>query len=1066
MTCHKTCAWRWIPAAVAGLLAVPIAAMASPTTGAIVGRVVDRNTRQPVDGVTVVASGPQGDQTVLTDAKGQYQLRDLPIGAYLVRFSRGEVSIESSATVLMDQTVTVNAHLRSSSEGMETVVVAQRAPAIDVGSTRVGVTLTPAFAANVPNGLRLSDLMEKAPGAYSDPVGLSLSGGTGLENAYYLDGVNITGLKDGALGANLFVPFLEEVEVVSAGYGAEYGRALGGVVNMATKSGTNEWRGSAFSYVAPGSFSGSQHRIVSRATSLTGVTEPDYTTNIGIEAGGPIIKNKLFIWVGYAPEITRNHLVQYADMFIEHIDPTTRQPDGTQANNPDGTPMTVPLYRRSYAGETTTQHYAGKLTWKLGSEQTLSLGLYGIYSQQEYMRGANMDFLAGMSNEKTRSNDIAARWMAAFFQRRWRLDATLGMHIEQYDRRSPFQDAERLNDINWYNSPSLVNFNADVAGSCADNPATGFQSCPVQGYQSGGYGVLRDIDAFRLAGQLKSTNIFHEAGLHELKYGFDGEFIQYEDARWNSGLNGNRGSVGLYPGGEADLYSLFRLPAGTRLSDFGDASAPHLLQELLDPANPNHYYQDVIDAKTRALNSALFLQESYSPLPNVTVNAGVRWETQRIYDYRGNQALSINDNIAPRVGVVYDPTNEGRSKVFAHYGRFYESIPMTLANRGFGGEGAAVSVRSCAPGVTDWTQCTLDPTQINPLTGEMLKVQDGLKGSYNDEVVAGGQYQILPDLVVGVSFIYRWLGRAIEDMAGPTGEGPSLLANPGGSVSPNELQQAQQNAAQNPTPENQKALEEAYIGAQPKPERTYKAVQLQVSKRFVRRLFVTGSYTYSSLRGNYPGLYAADNDQRDPNLSTQYDVLTTQLDPRTQQYNVHSIMDNRNGPLPNDRPHLIRLDGYYVCPIGRSNLTTGLSFVGRSGQPLNALGRYPGSAALDSFVVPRGSMGRTPFFTQFDLHLGYRRSLGPKMSAEAFVDIFNLFDQRAVLAQDEEYTVDRVLPLPQGQSITTLAQSTSKGTPLTDANGNPVPASKNPNYLMPTAYQAPIAGRLGVRVSF
>jgi len=75
-----------------------------------------------------------------------------------------------------------------------------------------------------------------------------------LENTYYLDGLNITSLKNGALGTNLFVPFLDEVEIVSAGYGAEYGRALGGVVNMATKSGSNEWHASAFSYLSPGRF--------------------------------------------------------------------------------------------------------------------------------------------------------------------------------------------------------------------------------------------------------------------------------------------------------------------------------------------------------------------------------------------------------------------------------------------------------------------------------------------------------------------------------------------------------------------------------------------------------------------------------------------------------------------------------------------------------------------------------------------------------------------------------------------------------------------------------------------
>jgi len=1054
MISRKLRARQLICVAVVALLTIPLSVMASPTSGAIFGRVVDRDTHQPVDGVTVVASGPQGDEAALTDAKGQYELRGLPIGPYVVRFFRGSVAIEQSATVLMDQTVRVNARLASTTEAVQTIAVTQRAPAIDVGSTRVGVTLTPEFAANLPNSLTLSGLLQKTPGALSDATGLSLSGGTGLENAYFLDGLNITALRDGALGTNLFVPFLEETEVVSAGYGAEYGRALGGVVNMATKSGSNEWRGSAFSFVSPGALAGRQQRIVSRSTSLTGVTEPDYTTNIGVEVGGPLIKDKLFIWAGYAPEITRDHLVQYADRFIEGVD-DAGQPNGTQALNPDRTPMTVPLYRRSFVGETTSHNYSGKLTWKLAPEQTLSLGVYGIDSTHQYMRGANMDILAGMSDEKTRTNDITARWTAAFFERRWRLDATLGAHIEQYDRRSPFEDAEGLNDITWNTSPSLVQFNPDVASRCADNPATGFQSCPVQGYQSGGYGVLRDIDAFRLAGQLKSTNIFHALGLHELKYGFDGEFIQYEDARWNSGADGSRGGVTMYPG-EADVYGFFRLNPGQHLSDFGDGSdpnAPHALGDLLS----SPYYQDMIRSKTRAFNSALFLQESYSPRPNLTIHAGIRWETQQIYDYRGNKALSINDNIAPRVGIVYDPTDEGRAKVFAHYGRFYESIPMTLANRGFGGEGTLVSVRPCDATAKNWTECPVDPTLVYPLSGEMLKVQKGLKGSYNDELVAGGQYQIIPDLVVGVSFIYRWLGRAIEDMAGPTGQGPSLLGNPGqGAVDPDRLRQLQANAAQNPTAENQAALDEAvtqdYIASQPKPTRTYKAVQIQVAKRFVRRLFFNASYTYSSLRGNYPGLYLPDSDQRDPNLSTQYDV--------------RGIMVNRDGPLPNDRPHLIRLDGYYVLPVGRSSLTGGLSFVGRSGQPLNALGKYPGSDPLNSFILPRGSMGRTPFVTQFDLHFGYRRPLGPKMSAEAFIDIFNVFNQRAVLAQDQEYTVDRVLPLEKGQNIGSLQKRNSAGVVVTDDNGNPVLASRNPNFLMPTAYQLPISGRLGLKVSF
>jgi hypothetical protein len=988
MTSRKSYAWRWFAAAVVATLAWPGSAIASPTTGAIVGRVVDQDTRQPLDGVTVVVSGPQGDQAALTDAKGQYELRGLPIGDYLVRFFRGSVAIEHSATVLMDQTVKVNARLPSAPEAIRTIAVTQRAPAIDVGSTRVGVTLNSEFAANVPNGLSVSDLLEKAPGATSDATGLVLSGGTGLENTYYLDGLNVTSLKNGALRTNLFVPFLDEVEIVSAGYGAEYGRALGGVVNMATKSGSNEWHASAFSYLSPGAFSGGQQRIASRGSSLTGVTEPDYSTTLGAEVGGPIIKNKLFFWAGYAPEIIHNHLVQYADRFVEHVDPSTGQLNGNQANNPDGNPTTIPLYRNSYAGQTTNQHYAGKLTWKLTPEQTLSLSLYGIYSEKQYMQGANMDYVAGMSNEKTHTNDITARWTAAFFQRRWRLDATLGMHIEQFSNRPVFPAAAQVNYVEWdTTAKSLADFNSSVAGQCAANLATGFNPCPVYGYQSGGYGQMEDINALRLAGQLKSTNIFHAAGLHELKYGADGEFVQYGDKVWYSGPDGSRVIQVMF--GDAPIYmSQFRLPPGMQISQVNQ------LSDLLRAP----YYQDVIQATTRQFNTGLFLQESYSPFSLLTVNLGVRWEMQRMQDYLGNTALSIYDNIAPRVGVIFDPSKEGRAKIFAHYGRYYESIPMNLAARGFAGLGALSSTGP--PFGSD----------NNPIitSGAVLPVQPGLKGSYNDEVVLGGQYEVLRDLVIGTTLIYRWLGRAIEDtydQAHPN-DGPAIVVNPPGAT------------------------------------RTYQAVQFTANKRFARRWFFAGSYTLSRLRGNYVGLYDADNNQLNPNQSTQYDAP--------------GIMVNRNGPLPNDRPHLIRLDGYFTQPFGHSSLTAGLGFVGRSGQPLNALGGFQSPTDNNSYILPRGSMGRTPFVTRLDLHLAYRRSVRGQLSAEVFFDIFNLFNQRTVLTQDQVYTADQVTPIP-GESKANLQNLT---------NNNMVPVTKNPNFLMPTSYQAPISGRLGVRVFF
>ncbi len=986
------------------------ASAAAGTTGGLFGRVLDSESGQPVMGVTVIARGPQGDDATLTDVDGRYEFRELPAGSYVVRFFRGSATVDRPAGVSVDQTVRVDARMPAQGEAVQSIVVVEQAAPVDVGSARVGVTLGQSFTETVPVGLRASELIQKTPGAFQDPVGLSLAGGTGAENVYYLDGLNVTGLGQGRLATDVFVPFMDEVEVSSAGYGAEYGRALGGVINMTTKSGSNEWHGSAFSYVSPGSLSGSPRRLFSRATSLTGTTEPDYSTTTGAEVGGPIVRNRLFFWVGYAPEIERNHLVQHADRLVD------RDGDGQADSNPDGTPVTESLYTRRFAGETTTHHYAGKLTWRLGPDHSLTVGLYGTHSNAEYMRGANMDFLAGMSSELTARNDVSARWLSSFFDRRWRLEVNLGLHHERYVRDTPFDDARNSPDENWYVSPdpvqaqlgampSLSDFSSspDVAAACATT-AMGFQPCPVMGYQSGGYGTFRDITAFRVAGQVKNTFVFRGAGLHELKLGADYEFVQYEDERWNSGMAGSAASIWHYPG-ETDALSLFRLPKGQTFSMYPDAEAFALAP----------LYQDVIDARTRALNSALFVQESYSPLTNLTVNVGLRWESQRLMDYQGDTALVLDDMLAPRIGVVYDPTNSGRAKVFAHFGRYYESIPMQLANRGFGGEGVLL-------------KATADDGSVMyaPLSGEMLKVQRGLKGAYNNEAVAGVQYAILQDLVVGATVVYRWLGRAIEDTGGDDeNPAPTLLANPGRSAG----------AAENADDARAEANAAAVTA-----QRKYTAVQLAASKRLGRNWFLSGAYTWSRLRGNYTGLYSADNDQGDPNLTTQFDVV--------------GAMANRYGPLPNDRPHLIRADGSYRFAWGRSSLTTGLGFVGQSGQPLTPLGRYPLLGAKESFLLPRGSAGRTPFVTQLDLHVAYRTKLAGQTTAEAFVDIFNLLNQRTVLTRDQEYTVDEVAPLAGGSRLSDLRT----------ADGS-LP-QRNPNYLAATSYQAPISARLGLRVMF
>jgi hypothetical protein len=241
---------------------------------------------------------------------------------------------------------------------------------------------------------------------------------------------------------------------------------------------------------------------------------------------------------------------------------------------------------------------------------------------------------------------------------------------------------------------------------------------------------------------------------------------------------------------------------------------------------------------------------------------------------------------------------------------------------------------------------------------------------------------------------------------------------------------------------NQLALYRAASGFE-KPKRDYNALALTASKRLTHHFIVLASYTYSRTLGNYPGLFQASNGQLDPNISTQYDLP--------------ELLVNRNGPLPNDRPHNLKITGAYSRPIGANNfITLGVNFFVQSGTPIEVLGRHPTYGANETFILPRGSGGRTPPLSQLDLHLGFARTLPHGLRAEVSVDLFNAANQQTVTAVDQQYTPDRVLPIANGDYSSLQTLKTTSGT---------VPRL-NPNYGQPTAYQAPLSMRFGARISF
>jgi hypothetical protein len=160
----------------------------------------------------------------------------------------------------------------------------------------------------------------------------SISGASGLENQYVVDGVNITNQGYGALGSYSIVfgslgngtpfDFMQEVQVKTGGYEAEFGQATGGVVNVVTKGGTNNLRGTLFGYIRPDSFE----------SDFTQVTTPNGTVNttgsqlsdVGVEAGGPVIKDRLFFFGAVDPQWDRRTFIAPEDFPLHSLGEVNR----------------------------------------------------------------------------------------------------------------------------------------------------------------------------------------------------------------------------------------------------------------------------------------------------------------------------------------------------------------------------------------------------------------------------------------------------------------------------------------------------------------------------------------------------------------------------------------------------------------------------------------------------------------------------------------------------------------------------------------------------------------------
>jgi len=278
-------------------------AAVAQTTGRIIGAVADEQ-KGVLPGVTVEARGPalQGTRGAATDQSGLYRLTLLPPGQYEVTFTLQGFATETrtGVTVGLARDTTVDAVLRPAVK--ESLVVSGEVPVVDVASTTIGTNLTTRSIDTLPTGRNYTAIVAVAPGISTDASNNNLDqntitvyGSSGAENAYFIDGVNTTGMEYGFQGKQLNYEFIQELDVKTGGYEAEYGRATGGIINVITKSGGNEFHGDVFAYYDNDSLQSSAESVVSSGGTVEGFTKKDY----GVDLGGYIFKDKLWFFGAY-----------------------------------------------------------------------------------------------------------------------------------------------------------------------------------------------------------------------------------------------------------------------------------------------------------------------------------------------------------------------------------------------------------------------------------------------------------------------------------------------------------------------------------------------------------------------------------------------------------------------------------------------------------------------------------------------------------------------------------------------------------------------------------------------
>jgi hypothetical protein len=815
-------------------------------------------------GVTVEARSPAlvGVASTVTDDRGAYRFPALPPGVYSVSAELQGFQLTRASNIELQLGQVLKADLTLTVASLtEIVQVAAESPVIDVKQNAAAATINAEVIDRIPKGRDFTDLIRSAPGTQVEAKsGIQIDGAGGSEHRYVIDGMDTTGIRTGVSGQELPTDFVQEVQVKASGYNAEFRATTGGVVSAITKSGSNQFRGSGGVYFRNNSFQGYQRPTLrlnpSDQTKAEYIKAPedDFSrTEPVFELGGPLLRDRAWFFVGYAPDIERNsrtvtfrangqtstfvqneedhnvlgnvtaqitgnmrlRLAINRQWFRDEPAFPSIEPDGTSTANPTAFPGTI-------VADTFDNFYTGTLDW------VLSQRLYANVAVGVFDYGTN--------------------------------GAGAGTQLRHVFGASNFQYPEipaSLRNVNGYFD---------------------FPSSSVT--------VFDDFLRNTVTGDL-TYYASNKWGDHMIKGG-----IQYERIG-NQRLGGAQYPTITLNWGAARAALDGRRVSGT----YGHYTVTRVYNSG--------------DIHTNGFG--LFLQDSWTVGRQLTLNLGVRTDKEEIPSYTpGNPGIEFGfgEKISPRVGFAWDVFGDGKWKGYGSWGLFYDTSKLEMPRGLFGSEHSVTYYYTLD--TFDWPsiQCGHPPSPGPNCPGTFIEQVDfrhaaneadnflidpNLKPIRTREFTLGLDHELSPTISLGVRYSRKRFDRTIEDtgvLVPGVGE-VYRITNPGEGIGENVLRDFAGCVA---------------CPNQPKPTRNYDGVELRLRKRLSNNWSLTTSYLYSRLYGNYSGLTSSDeNNRNSPSVNRFFDG----------QYNSFNHRGEPNfGFLQTDRPHLFEIQATYDLPWG------------------------------------------------------------------------------------------------------------------------------------------------------